>query len=81
MELGKLASLEMGKTVSAGKAEVEKYGITWPSFWDKRSGPISKNWNVHGWPDIWVLDRQGIIRYRGVRWRELDEAVDTLLRE
>ena len=67
--------------LTKGKAEVEKYGITWPSFRDKRNGPISKNWNVSGWPDIWVLDAQGVIRYRGVRGRELVEAVETLLRE
>jgi peroxiredoxin len=67
--------------LTKGKAEVEKYGITWPSFWDKRGGPISMNWNVRSWPNIWVLDPQGVIRYRGVRGRELDEAVDTLLRE
>ena len=67
--------------LAKGKAEVEKYGIAWPSFWDKRHGPISENWNVRGWPDTWVLDTQGIIRYRGVRGRELNDAVDTLLRE
>ena len=67
--------------LAKGKAEVEKYGITWPSFRDGRDGPISKNWNVHGWPNVWVLDRRGVIRYRDVRWRELDEAVDKLLRE
>ena len=67
--------------LAKGKAEVEKYGIAWPSFWDKRHGPISENWNVHGSPDIWVLDTQGLIRYRGVRGRELKDAVETLLRE
>jgi peroxiredoxin len=65
--------------LTKGKAEVEKYGMTWPSFWDKHNGPISKNWNVHSWPNIWVLDAQGVIRYRGVRGRELVEAVETLL--
>jgi len=67
--------------LTKGKAEVEKYGITWPSFWDKHDGPISTNWNVRSWPNIWVLDPQGVICYRGVRGRELNEAVDTLLRE
>jgi peroxiredoxin len=67
--------------LARGKAEVEKYGITWPSFRDGRDGPISKNWNVHGWPNVWVLDRRGVIRYREVRGRDLNEAVDTLLRE
>lgn len=67
--------------LTKAKADVEKYGITWPSFWDKRNGPISATWNVRSWPSVWVLDRQGVIRYRGVRGRDLNEAVDTLLRE
>ena len=67
--------------LAKGKAEVEKYGITWPSFWDKRGGPISKTWNVRGWPDIWVLDQQGVIRYREVRGSDLEKAVETLLGE
>ena len=53
--------------LALGKAEVEKYGITWPSFWDRRDGPIAKNWNVRSWPNVWVLDRRGVIRYREVR--------------
>jgi RNA polymerase sigma factor (sigma-70 family) len=67
--------------LARGKAEVEKYGITWPSFRDKRDGPITRNWNVRSWPNVWVLDRRGVIRYRDVRGRDLDEAVDKLLRE
>lgn len=42
--------------VTRAKADIEKYGITWPSFRDKRDGPISTNWNVRSWPNIWVLD-------------------------
>jgi RNA polymerase sigma factor (sigma-70 family) len=67
--------------LAVAKAEVEKYGILSRSFRDGRSGPIARNWNVHGWPNVWVLDRRGVIRYRGVRWDELDKAVDALLRE
>ena len=67
--------------LSRAKADVEKYGITWPSFWDKRDGPITRNWNVRSWPNVWVLDHRGVIRYRNVRGGELDKAVDTLLRE
>ena len=63
------------------KELMAKEKITWPSFWDKRYGPISTNWNVHSWLNIWVLDGQGVIRHRNVRGRELDDAVDSLLRE
>jgi peroxiredoxin len=63
------------------KMAMEKSEITWPCFWDNRTGPIHAQWNVHGWPTVFVLDPKGVIRYRDVRWRELDDAVDTLLRE
>ena len=60
---------------------VEKYGITWPSFRDDRDGPIAKLWNSHCWPDRWVLDRKGIIRYRGLAVYEVKDAVNKLLAE
>jgi hypothetical protein len=68
---------------AALKKVLEKEGMTWRSFWDGGStgGPIATRWNVHGWPTIYVLDGNGVIRYRDVREKELDEAVDRLLEE
>jgi len=65
------------------KKVLEKEQITWRSFWNggSTSGPISKAWHVHAWPTIYVLDAQGVIRYRNVRGHQMDEAVDTLLKE
>jgi hypothetical protein len=36
---------------------------------------------VRGWPTIYVLDANGVIRYKNVREEKMDEAVDTLLAE
>jgi hypothetical protein len=57
--------------------------ITWRSFWNGGStdGPISRAWKVTGWPSIWVIDANGIIRYRNVRGEAMDKAVDALLAE
>src|SRR5947209_17432504 len=66
------------------KKRMEKEKITWRSFWngpEGTAGPISKAWNVHGWPTIYVLDPKGVIRYKGLRGEKLDEAVDELLAE
>ena len=62
---------------------MKKENITWRSWWDggNTSGPIAKAWNVKGWPTIYVLDAKGVIRYRDVRDKELDKAIDTLLKE
>ena len=62
------------------KAQEEKK-ITWRSFFDGRGGKISKEWNVAGLPTIYVLDAKGVIRYKGVRDKEMDRAVDELLKE
>jgi peroxiredoxin len=62
---------------------MKKEDITWRSWWDGGStgGPIAKAWNVSGWPTIYVLDAKGVIRYKDVREKRMDEAVDTLLKE
>ncbi|MBI3407264.1 MAG: hypothetical protein HY040_02770 [Planctomycetes bacterium] len=66
------------------KPRLEKEKITWRSFWngpEGTAGPISQAWNVHGWPTIYVLDHKGVIRYKHVRGKEMDKAVDELLAE
>jgi hypothetical protein len=61
---------------------LESEQITWRSWWDRTtSGPIATQWNVHSWPTIYVLDHKGVIRYKGVREKAMDKAVDTLLQE
>ena len=58
--------------------------ITWRSFWNGpkgTDGPISKAWNVHGWPTIYVLDHKGVIRFKDIRDKEMDKVVDQLLEE
>lgn len=64
------------------KAAAEEHQMNWPSFQDAREGPISKTYNIHSWPTIYVLDRKGVIRYRGLYHRsEIAAAVDKLLQE
>ena len=58
--------------------------ITWRSFWNGpkgTGGPISTAWNVRGWPTIYVIDHKGVIRFKDVREKAMDEAVDQLLAE
>lgn len=66
------------------KKKNEKEQITWRSFWNGpkgTEGPISDAWNVQGWPTIYVLDHKGVIRYKNVRDKDMDKAVDALLKE
>jgi hypothetical protein len=66
------------------KPRLEEEKITWRSFWNGAggtNGPISNKWQVRGWPSIWVIDANGVIRYRDVRGPAMDRAVDSLLEE
>jgi len=65
------------------KTEAEQNGITWPSFFDGGmiGGPIAAQWGVTGWPTIYVIDKKGVIRFKGLRDEKLAEAVKKLLAE
>ena len=66
------------------KKAMEKESITWRSFWNGPNGtrgPISKAWMVTGWPTVYVLDAEGVIRFKDVRGEAMDKAVDVLLAE
>jgi len=54
--------------------------ITWRSWWDVTTeGPISTRWNISGWPTIYVIDHEGVIRHKNVRGDDLDAAIEDLL--
>jgi len=63
--------------VEAARRAVEKAGINWRSW--KSGNGIAARWNVRGWPTIYVLDRNGIIRHKGLRGQELEVAVEALV--
>ncbi len=60
---------------------VKRENMTWRSWWDGGStgGPIASQYGVRGWPTIYVLDHEGVIRFKGPRGEELDAAVQQLL--
>jgi thiol-disulfide isomerase/thioredoxin len=56
--------------------------ITWRCWWESGLvGPICEKWNIMAFPTVYVLDRTGTIRFKNLRGRRLDEAVDNLLKE
>ena len=68
------------------KEVLKKENITWRSFFDggSTSGPIAKKWNVQGWPTLYVLDDQGIIRHKWVGSpgdKVLDDAIEGLVKK
>jgi thiol-disulfide isomerase/thioredoxin len=62
---------------------VARKGLGWRSWWDAGpdGGRIRRDWHVHGFRTIWVLDHKHVIRFHGVRGKELDDAVARLVKE
>ncbi len=76
------------ETIQQAKIDEELPYRTW---WDGHSqpdadvaateGPIATEWNVSGWPAIYVLDEEGVIRHVNKRGGALVAAVDALVIE
>jgi hypothetical protein len=58
--------------------------MTWRSFFDGQGGPIARQWNVSGWPTLYVIDAKGVIREKWLGSpgdKVMDETIDKLLKE
>jgi thiol-disulfide isomerase/thioredoxin len=69
---------DIEKLRAAWKGEGNRWRCVWDQGWD---GPINTAWNIQENPTIYVLDHQGVIRYKatGDPGEELDRAVDGLV--
>ena len=53
-------------------------GITWRQAVEgSTTGPIPTQWNVSAWPTIYVIDHEGVIRFKGHRYE--DALIDDLV--
>lgn len=62
------------------KKVIQKESLAWRSFWDRSTGgPIATSWNINGWPTVYVLDHQGVIR--SINPADLDKTIEELVVE
>ena len=58
--------------------------IVWRSFWDGPNGPygpILTSWNIQGLPTVYVIDKDGVIRYSYLYGNQIDAALAKLISE
>lgn len=51
---------------------VRDEALTWRSFFDGSPGPIASRWRIRGWPTLFLIDHDGVIRARDIVGPELD---------
>lgn len=45
------------------RRQAEEMGVSWRSAWQgSTSGPIPMRWGVRGWPTLYLIDHEGVIR-------------------
>src|SRR5262245_16964199 len=80
-----LVGVNSDKDRAATRKVCAEQEITWRSFWDGGStaGPIATRWNVQSWPTLYLIDGNGIIRYKGdlLRSRSFRQGKDGKLEE
>jgi hypothetical protein len=81
-----LVGINSDKDKEALKKTMEEEKITWRSFWDggNTRGPIATKFKVQGWPTLYVIDHNGLIRHKFLGspgGKVLDEAIETILKE
>ena len=63
---------------------VERDVVTWRTWADGERGPIAKSWEIKGFPSVYLIDQNGVVRKRfggSSSAEEFDEAIHTLLGE
>jgi peroxiredoxin len=65
------------------KTVLEKENISWRSWFDGpgTGGPIASQWNVEGWPTLYLIDHKGVIRDKTVGSKDMDKLIDKLVEE
>jgi hypothetical protein len=82
-----LLGVNSDKDLKELKPVLQEEEITWRSFWNGEKGtggPISEEWNVHGWPTLYIIDHKGVIRHKYVGSpgdKVLDDAIEKLVAE
>lgn len=60
---------------------LERTPMPWTHWYMGNGSEVIDTWEVDAYPMIFVLDHKGVIRYKDVRDKKMDEAVDDLLKE
>ena len=78
-----IVGINSDETLVEAQKAVRDNHLNWPSFFDggSTSGPIATAWGVRGWPTVYVLDAEGVIRGKNLRGAQLEAKVRELLSE
>ncbi|VTR96584.1 TlpA family protein disulfide reductase [Tuwongella immobilis] len=60
---------------------LEKEPMPWTHWWNGAKDGVGTDLNIRFFPTIYVIDAKGVIRHKNIRGKQLDEAVEKLVKE
>lgn len=79
-----LVGVNSDRKLKTAQNAVKNDRLGWRNYWigpEGTAAPIAKQWNVSEWPTVYLIDANGVIRYKGVQGNELNEGIQTLMAE
>lgn len=81
-----LLGVETGSSIEAMRRDKAARKLEYRSWWDvpgpgETMGPIAAAWNVVGWPAVYLIDGDGVIRFVDLRSEDLLKGVRQVLDE
>lgn len=72
----------MTDSIENARKVVAEHEVTYPNWLDGgRTGAIINQWNIQSWPTTYIIDQQGVIRYKQAQPSEFRDAVWKLVHE
>lgn len=79
-----LLGVNSDRKLEVAQEAVRDEGLVWRHFWNGKGGTvgnIADQWNIIAWPTVYLIDGDGVIRYKDILGKDLDRAIEKLLAE
>ena len=77
-----IVGINSDKSPTIAKDVCVPKNISWRSFMNVQGEQkISDKWKVAGWPTTYLIDKDGVIRFKNLRGDKLDRAIEVLMAE
>ena len=77
-----LIGVNSDRKLDHAREAVSDESLSWRHFWNGEggtNGKISSTWNVEAWPTVYLIDENGVIRFKGVLGEEIDAGLEIIV--
>lgn len=79
-----LLGVNSDRDLDVAKASVRDEKLPWRNFWngpEGTAGPIAKLYNVSEWPTVYLIDADGVIRFKCALGNDIEKGIEILMAE